>query len=124
MKSRLSDKLVNAAERKKKEKRSSVPLCNRGSSAIVCWGGALAQRGNEPVKARPGSISKSNIPVPLQKAFIPKIRINGGRAVAFSDYGETKSGGGETCGHVLIHARGGSSPVTRTCALDGRFKQR
>lgn len=63
-----------------------------GLSAIL-W--SLAQRGNEPVKASPGFISKSNIPIPPQKAFIPKIRINGGSDLAFSDYAETKRGRGD-----------------------------
>lgn len=37
----------------------------------------MVQKGSQPVKAYPGFISKTNIPIPLQKAAIPKIRING-----------------------------------------------
>lgn len=35
------------------------------------------RKGSQPVKAYLGFISKTYIPIPLQKASIPKIRING-----------------------------------------------
>lgn len=37
----------------------------------------MVEKGSQPIKASLGFISKTNIPIPLQKAAIPKIRING-----------------------------------------------
>lgn len=69
-------------------------------SFISQW---MAQKGSQPVKASPGFISKTNIPIPAQKAAIPKIRINGSWTSIFWLY-RKKEGEGREEDRVIVHA--------------------